>query len=367
VLNFKTPVIYYHSIGPINTNWYRNFLTIEPSVFEDHLAYFSKEYSVITLKEYWLIQTERLSPVKNPLIITFDDGYLDNFIRAFPLLKKYGLKATIFISPEFVDQKFGVRSINDSVGFLSWDEMKLMEASGLIDIQSHTMTHTKYFVSHKIKEFHYPKSDSLYPISNLFPSEKPYYIGNKNFEKLVPNGYPFFEEASSVIARRVEINQDFTQLCVDLLKKYDFKNYNFAEAFKIIRPFYDDYQSKDKLIIKRESEKEYKDRLNYEIVECKKIIEEKLNKKVEFLCWPHGDNNELCQKIAMDAGYLMTTIGKAKGVKESNITRIPERMGADFSTWNRKQKTIFKLKAFSGKKPYAELLKTARYIRKEKH
>ena len=108
--------------------------------------------------------TGQLSPVQNPLIITFDDGYLDNWLLVFPLLKKYKFKSTIFISPEFVDQKHGIRSINYNPGFLSWDEMMLMEASGLIDIQSHTMTHTKYFVSEKIKAFHNSKADYLYPI-----------------------------------------------------------------------------------------------------------------------------------------------------------------------------------------------------------
>ena len=119
------------------------------------------------------------------------------------------------------------------------------------------------------------------------------------------------------------------------------------------------------MIIKEESEKEYKDRVKYEIVESKKIIEEKLNKKVEFLCWPHGDNNEFLHQTALDTGYLMTTTGKAKGVKESDITRIPERMGVDFSTWYRKQKAILKLKAFSGETPYSKMLKTTRYLREE--
>jgi len=303
-----------------------------------------------------------MSPVKNPLIITFDDGYLDNFIWAYPLLKKYELKATVFISPEFVDYKNEVRSETDNQGFLSWEEMRIMETSGLIDIQSHTMTHTKYFTSDRIIDFHNPLADYLYPIGNLFPSEKPCYIGNGNFRKLIPYGYPFFEETSSVIARRVEINPDFKHTCVDLLKNYDFRHYDFNEAFKMVKPVYDDYKAKDKLIVDQETEKNYKDRIIYEIYESKRIIEEKLNKKVEFLCWPHGDNNESLHRMALEAGYLMTTRGKAQGISKTDPARIPERMGINFSTWFKKQKTIFKLKAFSGKSPYSEVLKLKRYF-----
>ena len=362
-INFTCPVIYYHSVGPVNKNWSRNYLTIEHGIFEQHLKYLSSKYSIITLKDLWLIRKGKKAPVKNPLIINFDDGYLDNFIWAFPVLKKYNVKATIFISPEFADQRLIVRSGESETGFLSWDEMKIMEESGLIDIQSHTMSHTKYFVSGKIIDFHNPNSDFLYPVGNIYPSKKPYYIGNKNFEKLVPYGFPFFEEASAVIARKVEINPDFIQLCVNILKDFDFEHYNFNEAFRIIKPYYYEYLTKGTLIIKRETEEEYKKRVHYEIFESKRIIEGKLNKKVEFLCWPHGDNNEYLHQLALQAGYLMTTTGKSKGVKISDITRIPERMGIDFSTWYRKRKTIFKLKAFSVMFPNSLILKLFRFLR----
>lgn len=360
--SYKVPVIYYHSIGPLNKDWYRNFLTIEPSVFENHLEFFSKRFRVISLKEYYLIRTGQITSVKDPLIITFDDGYLDNFIWAYPLLKKYGLKATIFISPEFVDQKNGIRSEKNMLGFLSWNELKILTGSEWVDIQSHTMTHTKYFSSDRIIDFHNPRADYLYPIGNLFPSEKSNYIGNKIFKKLIPYGSPFFEEASSVITRRIKINPDFINVCIELLKNYDFSHYDFNEAFKIVKPVYDDYKAKDKLIVDQETEKDYNDRIIYEIIGSKKIIEEKLHKKVEFLCWPHGDNNEFLHRMALDGGYLMTTTGKARGIKETDITRIPERIGVDFSTWYRKQKTILKIKALSGKSPYSEVLKVKRYF-----
>jgi hypothetical protein len=241
--------------------------------------------------------------------------------------------------------------------------MKLMESSGLIDVQSHTMTHTKYIVSEKIIDFHNPKSDFLYPISNMFPAEKPYYIGNRDFKNLIPFGYPFFEDASSVIARRLEINPEFINLCIDLLKNYDFNSYNFLNTFKIVKPHYNKYRQKNKLIAKYETEEDFKDRLRYEIIESKRVIEEKLEKEVHFLCWPHGDNNEFLHQMALDAGYIMTTLGKVQDVKKLNMTRIPERTGVDFSNFWKKQKMIMKLKGLSGKFPYCEFMKTGRYIR----
>ncbi len=372
----KIPVMFFHSVGIKNPKWIKNFLTLEITIFEDQLKYFSKHYNVINLKKYWEITNGISDPVKNPLILTFDDGYLDNWQYAYPLLKKYGLKGTIFISPEFVDKRNIVRpnledllenKVNEKDlmqwGFLSWEEMRIMEASGVIDIQSHTFTHTKYPVSDNLVDFHHPGADCLYYISNNFPERKPYYIDDVDFEKLLPYGYPVFEMRSSVIARKIKINPGFIDFCVDIFKDLNFYNYKFESAFKLIKEKYNIYQKNDSLIISKESEQEYQDRVRHEIFDSKRIIEKNLNKTVDFLCWPHGDNNNILHNMAIEAGYLMTTKGNNKDIKETEKTRIPERIGANFSSWFKRQKTIFKVKALSDKTPYFELLSLFRHLR----
>ena len=75
---------------------------------------------------------------ENTLFLSFDDGYLDNWIYVFPMLKKFKYKATIFVSPEFVDPRPIVRPTLedywndkkslaeiDNWGFLSWDAREL--------------------------------------------------------------------------------------------------------------------------------------------------------------------------------------------------------------------------------------------------
>lgn len=371
----RLPIVYYHSIGLRNPDWNRNYLTLDVSQFVYHLQYFIKNYHIIGLRELSEIRMGVKKPQKNALIITFDDGFLDNWIWAYPLLKKYGVKATIFVSPEFVDIRAGVRpNLEDyekgranqeeitSEGYLSWEEMKAMEATELIDIQSHTLTHTKLIVSDKIVGFHHPGADVLYTIGNLFPREKPYSLGDKRFERLIPYGYPLFEEKSAVIARKVTINPDFLNECTDALRGYDFVNYKFIEVMAQVRPIYNVYRSKDNLIIGRESEMEYSQRVDMEIGGSKKIIEEKLAKKIEYLCWPHGDNNEELHKKALEMGYVMTTQGKVPLIEKSKETRIPERIGANFSTLRRKIKTVHKLKALAGKFPQYLLFKIYRKI-----
>lgn len=357
------PVIYFHSVGVRSSAWPRSFLTASTEDADRFFRFVSGRYSSLHLREYHDIRSGLSKAVGNPIVITFDDGYLDNWIYAFPLLKKYSLKATIFVSPEFVDGRDIIRSDDSAPGFLSWSEMREMAASGLIDIQSHTLTHTKYFVSERLKSFHHPGNDILYAAGNLFPERKPYHIGDKDFERLLPYGYPIFEEESAVTARRVAISDDLINEIVAQLREYDFGRYNFNEAFSRIRHIYEKYRNENLIITSREGEEEYSERIGREIISSKEIIERELGRKVEFLCWPHGDNNSFLHRKALDAGYLMTSIGHSALVKDEIPSRIPERLGIDYSSFRRRVKTRFKLKAFSGMFPFRQAVLLARYFK----
>jgi len=286
------------------------------------MRFFSQNFETLFLREYWNIRNGLQPAGRNQMVITFDDGFLDNYTWAFPILKKYGLKATIFVCPEFVDLTATVRpnledcwnkraSVDEinKPGYLSWEEMKIMVNSGHVDIQSHTMSHTKYFVSGELTGFHRPGHDCLYPVGNVFPERKPYHILSKDFEQLLPYGYPLFEEKSSVCARKVTINPSFTVGAAEALAGYDFSRYSFAGAFTRVRELYEHFRSNNDLVTETETEAAYMNRLAYEIMGSKQEIETRLGHKVEFLCWPHGDNNEVAHKMAMDAGYLAATSG----------------------------------------------------------
>jgi peptidoglycan/xylan/chitin deacetylase (PgdA/CDA1 family) len=129
--NYVVPIIMYHSVNP-NVLSENRLLVVSVKTFEHQMRFLKKHrYNVLPLEELaTLIKDKKKIPPKT-IAITLDDGYKDNYIFAFPILKKYNLPATIFI-------------IINEVGRpdrLSWDEIKNMQASGIITFGSHTLSH----------------------------------------------------------------------------------------------------------------------------------------------------------------------------------------------------------------------------------
>lgn len=117
-------------------------LHIEVAQFEQHLQALKKNgYETITdadLLEYKNNPNAFLP--KKPLLITIDDGYKDNYTYAFPLLRDYGMRATVYIIVERRD------NIETYPHHFTWAEAKEMLQSGVINIQSHTYKSHHYIV-----------------------------------------------------------------------------------------------------------------------------------------------------------------------------------------------------------------------------
>ena len=125
--NIGIPVLYYHSVNK-NAD---NEVTITPSSLEEQLNYINdNNYVTITMKElYEHLKNKKPIPEKS-ILITFDDGYMNNYTEAFPILKKLNMKATIFCVGNSLDGSY----------YLSEEAIKEMSDYG-IDIQCHTVNH----------------------------------------------------------------------------------------------------------------------------------------------------------------------------------------------------------------------------------
>jgi peptidoglycan/xylan/chitin deacetylase (PgdA/CDA1 family) len=158
---FSIPVLMYHHVNPRG-----NFINVTPEKFEAHMRYLNRHgFTALHTDELLAILNRQKMPPKKPVMITFDDGWLDNWIFAFPALKKYGMKAVIFVITSLIPEK-GRRQRSDegkvaglpkhkecermieagsaSEVMVSWEEIREMTETGLIEIQSHTHTHRRF-------------------------------------------------------------------------------------------------------------------------------------------------------------------------------------------------------------------------------
>jgi peptidoglycan/xylan/chitin deacetylase (PgdA/CDA1 family) len=127
---YVVPILMYHSVKPAVAPGDR--LTVSLGTFERQMRFLKEHrYRVIGLPELAeMIRNRRAIPYKT-VALTFDDGYRDNFEIAFPVLKKYGFPATVFL----IGKEIGTS------GWMGWEEIRAMQATGLIHFGSHTMTH----------------------------------------------------------------------------------------------------------------------------------------------------------------------------------------------------------------------------------
>ena len=146
------------------------FHTVNPKYFEQQIVHLVRNYDVIPLNKIF-------SKNKNAVVLTFDDGYKNNLKFAYPILQKYNLPATLFITYDFIDKNvftwwdrleysgkkvnvkklkslhpneiekevFNITSLNKNskkssqYDFMNWNDIK--KISDVFEIGSHTLTH----------------------------------------------------------------------------------------------------------------------------------------------------------------------------------------------------------------------------------
>ncbi len=136
----RIPILMYHSISDRDDSarhpYYRTVTA--PRVFARHLKFLhDRGYRTISLNDAVRLLREPDADVQNTVVITFDDGFLDFYTHAFPLLNIYGFSATMFLPTAYIDhtvQKF------KGVKCLTWSQVRELRKAG-VEFGSHTVTH----------------------------------------------------------------------------------------------------------------------------------------------------------------------------------------------------------------------------------
>ncbi len=139
----RVPILFYHKINHPHPEAKIRGLYVTPENFYRQMRYLKwRDYTPISL--YELVKginlKEKLS--SKSIVLTFDDGYEDNYTYAFPILKKFSFTATIFLVTRDIGGLSGWADNEETVKeqLLSWDKIKEMADYG-IDFQAHTHSH----------------------------------------------------------------------------------------------------------------------------------------------------------------------------------------------------------------------------------
>ena len=130
------PIIMYHSILPAVRSV--NDYTVTVAQFDADLAYLhNKGYQTITIADLLDYMNGGSLPDK-PVMITFDDGQLNNLVYAAPILEKYGVRAVFSVVGVYVERAEREQDPNPAYAYMTWDDIHDASRSGIIEIQNHS-------------------------------------------------------------------------------------------------------------------------------------------------------------------------------------------------------------------------------------
>ncbi|MCH2171018.1 polysaccharide deacetylase family protein [Myxococcota bacterium] len=250
--------------------------------------------------------------------LTFDDGTWSFWAHAFPLIRHYGFRAILFVIPSLVpeddslhpnleDVWRGKASVEDlkergrHQPLCTWREIEIMHQSGVVDIQSHSMTHSRVPISGRIQDFFLPG----YPVETYGNVNLPVPTGDnpRSPNRALAWGAPILQSASRMAGtRRYFESEEAVARLVD----------HVAQAGGA--PFFDRRRWRAELAqswrtaahdqAEFESRSEMERAILWELSESKRVLEERLEgNQVSHFCYPWFEGSLFSDSLASRAGY----------------------------------------------------------------
>lgn len=310
------------------------FHTALPDWFDEQCRHLVENgYRSLTADEFNSRLKNSKSTPEKTVLLTFDDGLKQVWSVAYPILKKYGLHATCFLIPGCIPEEnkevrptlddvwSGSAKSSDVMGIrknelplATWEEIKIMHESGVIDFQSHTMNHAVVPVSDEITDFVHPGYD-------------PHFYGNIHIPLYAENGQdvlsrkpllgmPIYSAKPRMQAELRYFDDESLRLhCINEVGNRGgrdfFEDSNWRST---LRQVVTEYKETHKLNERYETPEERNLALFEELLMSKEIIEEKLpGKEVTQLCYPWYDANDYAIAASRKAGYTVNFFGQRKG------------------------------------------------------
>lgn len=209
----KVPVLMYHSITDDMKYIEYSINAVSPKDFEQQL----KKINELEMQTLFFEDLEEMHKYNKPIILTFDDGFEDFYYNAFPLIKKYNVKATLFMIVGYIN----------CPNYCTLEQLREMRDSGLVKIESHTMSHPKLTLlnNEDLKDQINRSSDLLneYLGKEINSICYPYGLYNKNVDSVVKQKYKY----------AITMNEGLYDL--NIYTKYEIPRYTIPRGMTINR------------------------------------------------------------------------------------------------------------------------------------
>ena len=314
------PVLMHHYISR-----HPNTIAVTPELFREQcegLAEAGWKGIRLAEAEAFLAQGAPLPP--RSCLITFDDGYLDNYVYAWPILAEYGHKGTIFAVterineasqnlpadapratladirdntyPEYAlpdvdhpdhDTPFGYSERRDQ--FFTWTEARRMEESGVIQVAAHSMRHQSVFIGDNFTSFILPG----HPFRTFGRPRDCCW------------GIPNFAHKAGLANRAFIPSDELVSAVTSLVPQDDAGAFAFSKT--------PGHRQELSALVARmagklgrmENDGEMRERLYEELASGKTIMEKELGHTVKTLCWPWGEFSETALNIGRELGFTV--------------------------------------------------------------
>lgn len=329
------------------------FHGVQPEPFEAMLRYLeSNGYRTLGIDEFAdILAGAREKPRSRSVLLTFDDGVGSMWTTAYPLLKKYGMRGTVFLVPGRIRRRphympnledvWEGRAAREAVDrrdtgpwpFATWEEVEEMHGSGCMDFESHSLDHSLIFVSPRIVDFVHPQALRSYQRFE-FPRIR---TGADRFEDIDQLGAPLYETRPRLSeARRYIDDPGVRARCVEHVRDrggaafFDRQDWR-RELARVARTY---EAEKGGLDDAYETPEERRAAVRLELRRSRRMIDENLTgKETRHFCYPWGSGSALAEELAREEGYR-TGFWDAPGA--SKVVRIGQdphriaRIGPDF-------------------------------------
>lgn len=322
------------------------FHEAEPESFAAALAHLARNgYETLTIDEYLAVLRGRRAAPPRAVLLTFDDGRGSVWSVAAPLLRRHGMRAACFLVPGRVgshapgptwDDVEAGRADRAAVlareasgpALMSWEEIGALARGGVFSFHSHSLTHARVHTGSELAGFVTPGSRRGYSAFDqpLVRAGARDLMGDE-----VPLGTPLFRSAPRLSdARRFFEDEAVRETCVARVRdgggERFFDEPRWRDRLEAALP-------RQRVSGRLETAAEQEAQQRRELVESRRLIEERTGAPAVHLCYPWHVAGARAQRLALEAGYESAFCGKVAGVPVTrpggDVHRIA-RLGEDW-------------------------------------